>query len=246
MKARARGGTRRSSMDPTRPPAARRANAQPWDLAAESKEWGGRKRRHVPNLTRLYEYAKQDEKRGTKKAQTKRARELQSARASCDLERADVDQTSKAAAADERRAATLRGQQKRRLVREGCAVRRGAIRATARGEIAGLRSKSKEARESAFGPARSKYDKRKRQTAKEKREESDSQAEHSIPKNLIGWWRKNRRLYPYDLPHDERAARFLEDAEGQWDEIQAASAAKWEHFDYAAAEAEAAAEAVPF
>ena len=236
--------------DPTRP--ARRKNAQAWELAAQSSEWGARKLRHVPTKTKLYHYAREDERKGTRKARTLRERELRDARKLCDEERALVDAESKQTATDERRAATLRGEHKRRVAREGCGVRRAEIRARSRGTIEGLKEKRREAHETAYGPARPRWDKRKRQTAKERRAESDSQAEHSIPDNLIEWWRKNRASYPYDLPHDERAARFLEDVESQWGDIQAAEAEKWDGFDYAAAEAaadderRADAEAVPF
>jgi hypothetical protein len=227
-------------------------NPQPWELAAQSSEWGARKLRHVPTKTKLYHYAREDERKGTRKARTLRERELRDARKLCDEERALVDAESKETAADERRAATLRGEHKRRVAREGCGVRRAEIRARSRGTIEGLKEKRREAHETAYGPARPRWDKRKRQTAKERRAESDSQAEHSIPDNLIEWWRKNRASYPYDLPHDERAARFLEDVESQWGDIQAAEAEKWDGFDYAAAEAaadderRADAEAVPF
>ena len=101
-------------------------------------------------------------------------------------------------------------------------------------------------RDVAFGVPRPKWDKRKKPSAAERKKESDSLAAHNIPENLWGRWQKERSAYPYDLPPDERAARFLEDMERNWDEHLAQETEKWERHDYAKDEAEHYAQEVPF
>lgn len=99
----------------------------------------------------------------------------------------------------------------RNAVTTKCNAKRQKVRSAAQEEIDKLGAKRREHRQSwlyyATGHGAAKLG---RGQVKVSPSESDSMAEHNIPKKYLPLWRRNRRSYSYDKQPDYRAEAFME------------------------------------
>lgn len=162
-----------------------------------------------------------DSKGRTKKAKTARKKELEQARDKC--------------------------QKKRKAVTQECAADRTNVRQKARGELArekALREDKRGDYRYAMGQATKKPTGRRYSAA-----ESDSLAEHSVPRKLVGLWRKHKAKFSRSLEPDHRAELFQEWVEEHPRELIAWQSEQAETIDYGAAYAAYSGEqeeAIPF